>query len=413
MRDPSETVTCVVQQGRTGWCPSEMISWRIDGVVVAASVGNAVVIISADMPSAAVTGTAMVAAAKTQPGCHSKGQQAQQQAQRALFTFGILSDVQWAPIEDGFSFHGTPRYYRDALEKSKRAISSFQKQKVDLTVHLGDIVDFHASKHGVSDQALDDIVGCFDVLETPVLHCIGNHCLYNATRSVLNEKLGIDAHKMNSGLMNHNSYFSFTPSLHEHKDAMKAKTKTKNHQQYRFIVLDGYDISVLGWPEGHPHRDQALAILNEKNPNEEKNSNSGLYGLDRRFVKFGGGISKTQLEWLEAELKDAVERGDKVILCCHLCIHPRSCPDTCLLYNYDDVLEIIEKYSDSVVASFSGHAHCYGYHYDEDKDIHYRVCEPIIETQEGEDCFGVVSIFEDRIEINGKGQFASDIWEIS
>ncbi len=47
------------------------------------------------------------------------------------------------------------------------------------------------------------------------------------------------------------SYYAFSP-----------------HRDWRFIVMDSYDISVLGWPEGHPNRDAAVEILGEKNPNE-------------------------------------------------------------------------------------------------------------------------------------------------
>ena len=47
------------------------------------------------------------------------------------------------------------------------------------------------------------------------------------------------------------SYYAFSP-----------------HRDWRFIVLDSYDVSVLGWPEGHPNRDAAVEILDEKNPNE-------------------------------------------------------------------------------------------------------------------------------------------------
>lgn len=40
------------------------------------------------------------------------------------------------------------------------------------------------------------------------------------------------------------------------------------HPHWRFIVLDGYDVSVLGWPPGHPLHEEAQAILNKHNPNE-------------------------------------------------------------------------------------------------------------------------------------------------
>jgi manganese-dependent ADP-ribose/CDP-alcohol diphosphatase len=59
---------------------------------------------------------------------------------------------------------------------------------------------------------------------------------------------GIDALK--TGPLLH-SYYSFSP-----------------HPGWRFVVIDGYDLSVLGWPPGHPAHEQAAQILNEKNPNQ-------------------------------------------------------------------------------------------------------------------------------------------------
>ena len=47
------------------------------------------------------------------------------------------------------------------------------------------------------------------------------------------------------------SYYSFEP-----------------HASWRFIVLDGYDVSVLGWPPGHPLHEQAQTILESRNPNQ-------------------------------------------------------------------------------------------------------------------------------------------------
>lgn len=36
---------------------------------------------------------------------------------------------------------------------------------------------------------------------------------------------------------------------------------------WRLLMLDAYDVSLLGWPPGHPHHAQAAAILEERNPN--------------------------------------------------------------------------------------------------------------------------------------------------
>jgi hypothetical protein len=46
------------------------------------------------------------------------------------------------------------------------------------------------------------------------------------------------------------SYYSFSP-----------------HPAWRFVVIDAYDISLLGWPDGHPRHLQAQAILDRENPN--------------------------------------------------------------------------------------------------------------------------------------------------
>lgn len=39
-------------------------------------------------------------------------------------------------------------------------------------------------------------------------------------------------------------------------------------KDFRIIFADGYDVSLLGWPEGHPLHEEAAALLNKNNPNE-------------------------------------------------------------------------------------------------------------------------------------------------
>ena len=324
-------------------------------------------------------------------------------AHAPLFRFGVISDVQWGDLPDGASFHGTPRYYREALVSARRAVSAFKAAKVDLAIHLGDIVDYHNSHHqGKSETALAAAIECFDDLGVPVLHCIGNHCLYNAPRSKLNELLGINVHKSASQLSGQHSYFTFRPRIESTRGAGTG---------YRFVVLDGYDISLLGWPEGHPLHEQAKSILQTHNKNQDMNSNVGLEGLNKRFVRFGGGVSQQQLGWLQQELELARNEGDRVIVCCHLCLHPETCAPTCLLWNYEEVLEILQANSDVVVASLVGHAHRDGYVCDE-AGIHHRVCEAVLETPPGLDCFGIVSVYDDKIVVAGHGSFDSAVWPL-
>lgn len=60
---------------------------------------------------------------------------------RPMFSFGILTDIQYAPIPDGHSYNGTPRYYRHAITAAEHAARHFEEEKVQCVVNLGDIID--------------------------------------------------------------------------------------------------------------------------------------------------------------------------------------------------------------------------------------------------------------------------------
>jgi len=53
---------------------------------------------------------------------------------RPLLKFGLISDVQYADIEDGASFSGTPRYYRHALQAAGRAAVEWERFIVCLSL---------------------------------------------------------------------------------------------------------------------------------------------------------------------------------------------------------------------------------------------------------------------------------------
>mgnify|MGYP001795645193 CR=1 FL=1 len=59
-----------------------------------------------------------------------------------LFSFGVISDVQYADIPDGRSFLGTPRYYRHSIHVLQRAVQKWNNLKnLNFTINFGDIVD--------------------------------------------------------------------------------------------------------------------------------------------------------------------------------------------------------------------------------------------------------------------------------
>ena len=73
-------------------------------------------------------------------------------------------------------------------------------------------------------------------------------------------------------------------------------------------------------------------------------------------MKFGGAASPQQLTWLRQQLSEAKEMGQQAIVCCHLPLHPDTCPGACLLWNYEEALDICRE-AENVVATLSGHAH--------------------------------------------------------
>lgn len=96
---------------------------------------------------------------------------------------GIISDIQYADIPDGFSFNGVPRFYRASLRCLRQAVTGWKKADVDFCIHMGDIIDGFNPPH-LAGAALDRVVAEFAELGEPHYHMLGNHCLYNLSRQV-------------------------------------------------------------------------------------------------------------------------------------------------------------------------------------------------------------------------------------
>lgn len=297
---------------------------------------------------------------------------------KPIFSFGVITDVQYADIDDGFSFSGVPRFYRHSLEVLRRAVDCWNAGgELSFVIHFGDIVDGFCPKDQ-SRTAIDRVMSEFRRFTGGrVYHMLGNHCLYNLPRQELNELLEIPSGP------DQRSFYDFSP-----------------HKGFRFIILDGYDVSLLGWPQDHPHTIKAFEILEENNPNDDKNSPSGLIGAARRFVKFGGGVGNQQWEWLDSTLHDADIAKEKVIICSHIPMDIDAVTyKPSLMWNYSEVMEVVHKY-DCVVACFAGHAHVGGHHCDS-RSIHHRVLEAVLECPPETDAFGRIEVYEDRLLLIG------------
>ena len=105
----------------------------------------------------------------------------------------------------------------------------------------------------------------------------------------------------------------------------------------RVVVLDSFDISTI---EGlsQEKTERAQQILSEHNPNDFMsfgvNWSEGLAGTDKRFMPYNGALSSAQIAWLERTLSSAAEEGERVVVLCHVPLHPRAADNLCLLWNY-------------------------------------------------------------------------------
>ena len=163
-------------------------------------------------------------------------------------------------------------------------------------------------------------------------------------------------------------------------------------------------------PVARQRFDEGDEILNQKNPNENKNSPNGLIGLDRRWTARSGALGKRQIAWLNETIGKAKEKGQKVILVSHVPFHPETVSDLDnLAWDYDRVLGVIRGRGRGVVAAaFAGHDHRGTSRKDEDDGVLYLTMSAVLEA-ESEAEFAICDFYPDRILIRGFGDIPSFI----
>ncbi|KAL9185282.1 hypothetical protein ACHAXT_003059 [Thalassiosira profunda] len=348
---------------------------------------------------------------------------------KPIYTVGVLADIQYAPIPDGHSYAGNPRYYRHAKEAAKHAAEHFQEEGVQCVLNLGDIIDGKCSDverwggsvassaegdetseeemkmngSSVGHEAIDDVLEALSAYNLgQILHTYGNHELYNLSREELGRKLSIP--------------FTLEPTndLVGYYDHLLHEPQHSSSLKVRFLVLDSYDVCLLDRCAESSHKRQAahkILAANNHNYPEEENSPEGLEGTQRRFVGFNGGVDEPQMEWLKNSLQTARENDERVIICSHQPLHPDSTWPTCLVWNYEEVLTILRSFNDVVAASFSGHAHKGGYVRDE-SGIHFRVFPAVLESPHPVKTYALLDVHESRLIVRGMGDCISDVYDL-
>lgn len=287
-----------------------------------------------------------------------------------------------------------------ATEDTIREENQSSCSKLRFAINLGDLIDGKNCILQRSSRALSRAKDCLAPFEQkvgPVHHIVGNHELYNFTPQVFAEKLlwkGND-----SSVENYDKdiplYYDFY-----HPEA----------PQFRFIILNTYGLSSLGRGPHDPVFKRARELLRRTNPNSSFNSSDGLLGLEQRFAEFNGAVDETQLLWLSRTLENASVKNEKVLIFTHIPIHPESCPPSCLLWNYDEVLKLLFTFSDNVRAVFSGHAHTNGHSYSH--GIHFFAYDALLECAPNETAYAIVDLFPHQIIVNGYGKIKSFAFDL-
>ncbi|KAG7396199.1 hypothetical protein PHYBOEH_002640 [Phytophthora boehmeriae] len=321
-----------------------------------------------------------------------------------LVSFGMVADVQYADVENGWDFHHiSQRYYRNALPQLETAIAEWlqvaksgtETTKLRFAVNLGDLIDGKNRPAATSRQALESTKAAWKPFEEavgPVHHLVGNHELYNFSASAIRQELIYQPTTPTEDVAPR-SYYDF---------------QVPEAPGFRFVVLDCYSLSILGREKSDPVYQEAMTLLRRINPNENLNSPTGLVDEQRRFVAFNGALDREQMRWLEEILVKATEANENVVLFTHVPIHPSTSPTpSSLLWNYPEVLELIRRFA-CVRVVFSGHSHADGYVYAHEgmhnKGVHFVVCDAILECAPTETAHALVHVFPDKLMVQGYGK---------
>ncbi|MEE2888530.1 MAG: metallophosphoesterase [Planctomycetota bacterium] len=265
-----------------------------------------------------------------------------------LYSFGVIADVQYADQPNSGA-----RHYRTSLQRLEVCVTELNKRDLKFVVQLGDFID-------KGKTSFDAVLPHWKRLRTRKFHVIGNHDL-PAMRSQTMKKLGLAR-----------SYYDFTVGDH-----------------WRFVVVDGMDVSLYGYPRGHPNRKQATQMLQALKAKKAPNA-----------VIWNGGVGKEQLAWIRRVLKDAARQQQRVVFFCHFPIHPKAGGAGLLLWNHRQVTDLMDEFP-CVAAWFNGHHHTGGYAHI--KGVHHVTFMGMVEAPK-RNAYAVLDVFESRLVLNGVGK---------
>ncbi len=256
--------------------------------------------------------------------------------------FGVVADCQYCAIE-----RKGARYYAASKAKLKACVEQLNKLDLAYVVHLGDFIDRDY-------ESFDVVLPIWESLRAPGHHVLGNHDFEVADeyKAGVSQRLGMPA-----------PYYDFAV------------------EDWRFVVLDGNQISLYAHADGTPGKAAGRAYKEKHAP---------------EAPHWNGAVGPEQLEWLARVLQRATEAGERAILFCHFPVYPENVHN---LWDAPEVLAVIDRFP-CVKAYVNGHNHAGNY--GRRDGVHYLTMKGMVNTEET--AFSVVELRNQTLSVKGFGR---------
>lgn len=263
--------------------------------------------------------------------------------------FGVIADPQYAPLPPHL---GMDRHYGESLTKIEAAIARFNEAPLDFVVTLGDLIDRDWASFA---PALD----AYRASRHECLFLAGNHDF-----AVADEHL---------------------PRVYD-RLGMPSPYYERCVNGVRLIFIDGNEVSLFAPPPDDSRRALARERLADMRRAEAPNAQ-----------EWNAGLSEVQFAWLGERLRLAAEAGERAIVFGHYPVHPFS---DHALWDAEKVAALMAS-SPAMVAYCCGHFH--GGNYGRRGHPHFINFKGMVDTRT-ENAFSIVSLYPDRLEIEGFGR---------
>jgi predicted phosphodiesterase len=263
-------------------------------------------------------------------------------ATKYKFSFGAIADCQYCAGPNRGS-----RHYASSAGKLKECVAELNKHDLEFVIHLGDFIDRDYS-------SFDKVLPIYQSLQMPAYHALGNHDfdVADELKGKVVERMGMES-----------KYYEFSV------------------EDWRFIVLDGNDVSFHAYPKNSPKYKDTERYYRENKI---------------RSPRWNGAVGSEQVAWLRKILQKAEKQKEQVAVFCHFPVYPA---DPHNLWNAGEIISLLEEFS-CVKAYINGHNH--KGKYGQKNGIHYLTLKGMVETEMN--AYSIIRVHQGKLKVTGYGR---------